>query len=80
MTTKERKAFEALRGALWEMNHMGGDDRGGYCICPCADGSAPDKKHSSGCVDARAALAKAEALERPPTPTEARRRVLENNP
>lgn len=42
--------------ALSQMNHMGGDERGGYCICPKKDGSAPDDQHSSGCADARAAL------------------------
>lgn len=48
--------LEALKG----MNHMGGDERGGYCICPRQDGSAPDERHATICVDARKAIAKAE--------------------
>jgi hypothetical protein len=54
-------AAPELYAALKYLNHMGGDERGGYCICPRNDGSAPDKKHSTGCADARAAIAKAEA-------------------
>jgi hypothetical protein len=49
-----------LFNALKYMNHMGGDERGGYCICPCKNGSAPDEKHSTGCVDARRAIARVE--------------------
>lgn len=45
--------------ALMGMNHMGGDDRGGYCICPLNNGNAPHAKHSTGCQIARYALAKA---------------------
>jgi len=48
-----------LLAALTGLNHMGGDERGGYCICPRKDGSAPDAQHSTACADARAALAKA---------------------
>lgn len=48
-----------LLAALEALNHMGGDERGGYCICPRNDGSAPDRLHSTGCAQARAALAKA---------------------
>lgn len=46
--------------ALKYMNHMGGDERGGYCICPCKDGSAPDHRHATVCANARQAIAKAE--------------------
>ena len=49
------KLLEAL---VW-MNHMGGDARGGYCICPRNNGSAPDEKHATFCVDARRAIAAA---------------------
>lgn len=42
------------------MNHMGGDESGGYCICPRQDGSAPDDEHSTGCADARALLREVE--------------------
>jgi hypothetical protein len=47
-----------LLRALQAMNHMGGDERGGYCICPLKDGSAPNERHASVCADARAAIAK----------------------
>lgn len=50
-----------LLTALVTMNHMGGDERGGYCICPRQDGSAPDSQHATGCTQARAAIAKATA-------------------
>ncbi len=50
-----------LLAALEEMNHMGGDDRGGYCICPLKDGSASDRDHATVCKDARQAIAKATA-------------------
>ena len=49
-----------LLAALRILNHMGGDERGGYCICPRSDGSAPNEKHSTGCAMARAAISKAE--------------------
>ena len=32
----------------------------GYCICPLLDGSAPDEKHASSCVDARRAIRRIE--------------------
>jgi len=48
--------LEALKG----LNHMGGDERGGYCICPLKDGSAPDAKHATSCANARQVIAKAE--------------------
>ena len=48
-----------LLAALEGMNHMGGDDRGGYCICPLADGSRPDDEHSTTCDMARAAIREA---------------------
>ena len=48
-----------LYNALLYLNHMGGDDRGGYCICPKHDGSAPDEQHATSCADARKALRKA---------------------
>jgi len=54
-----RKAAPLLLAALQGLNHMGGDDRGGYCICPCNDGSAPSHKHSTACRDARIAIAAA---------------------
>lgn len=47
---------EQLVDALRGLNQMGGDDRGGYCVCPEQDGSAPDNYHSTACVSARAAL------------------------
>jgi len=53
-------AAPVLYEALKYMNHMGGDERGGYCICPLRDGSAPDHKHASSCMAARQALAKVE--------------------
>jgi hypothetical protein len=53
-------AYDALLDALKGMNHMGGDERGGYCICPLKDGSAPDTKHATSCMDARRAIANAE--------------------
>ena len=49
-------AYPRLVAALFCMNHMGGDERDGYCICPRNDGSATDSKHSSGCADVRALL------------------------
>jgi len=58
-----RGAAPELLAALEQLNHMGGDERGGYCICAMNDGSAPDRKHSSGCADARAAIAKARGKE-----------------
>jgi hypothetical protein len=64
-------AHDALVRALRQLNHMGGDDRGGYCICPRQDGSAADDQHSSGCADARAALNLAEG-EKSPTGGESR--------
>lgn len=48
-----------LLHALIGMNHMGGDERGGYCICPLNDGSKPDERHATVCSDARKAIAKA---------------------
>lgn len=48
-----------MLAALQGLNHMGGDDRGCYCICPCNDGSAPSHKHSTACRDARIAIAAA---------------------
>lgn len=53
-------AAPELYEALKQMNHMCGDERGGYCICPRNDGSATDNEHATFCVDARAAIAKAE--------------------
>lgn len=53
-------AAPELLEALKSMNCMGGDERGGYCICPRNDGSAPKEKHSTTCNDAREAIAKAE--------------------
>jgi hypothetical protein len=52
-------AAPLLLAVLISMNHMGGDDRGGYCICPLNDGSAPNHKHATVCADARTAIAKA---------------------
>lgn len=64
--TADHYALKPVLGAgpemlevLQSMNHMGGDDRGGYCICPLQDGSAPEHKHASICSDARSAIAKA---------------------
>ena len=50
------KAYPRLVEMLRTMNHMCGDHRGGYCICPRNDGSAPDEKHASGCADVRSLL------------------------
>lgn len=52
-------AAPELLNALLYLNHMGGDDRGGYCICPKNDGIAPDAKHATSCADARKAIRKA---------------------
>lgn len=61
---KERDRLKAINdellAALKNLNHMGGDERGGYCICPCGDGSAPDEKHATSCANARNAIAKAQ--------------------
>ena len=54
---------EEMRELLASMNHMGGDERGGYCICPINDGSAPDVKHATICAEARALLAELEPKE-----------------
>ena len=51
-------AAPKLLKVLQAMNHMGGDVRGGYCICPLHDGSAPDEQHASVCADARAVIRK----------------------
>lgn len=51
--SEDSRAMKVLEA----MNHMGGDERGGYCICPLNDGSAPDHKHATICADARRALA-----------------------
>jgi len=59
-----------LLEVLKEINHMGGDERGGYCICPLNDGSAPDHKHSSSCADARAVIATVEKESTPWTTSE----------
>lgn len=53
-------AAPELFNVLKYMNHMGGDERGGYCICPLNNGSAPDKKHSTSCADARKVIARIE--------------------
>ncbi len=45
-----------LETALRSLNNMGGDERGGYCICPLNDGSAPDAKHATACANVRRAL------------------------
>jgi hypothetical protein len=45
-----------LLAAIEAINHV---TKGGYCICPCADGNKPDANHSTGCADVRAAIAKA---------------------
>lgn len=54
-------ASKELYAALKSMNHMGGDPRGGYCICPRHDGSRPDIEHSTACADARQAIRKVES-------------------
>ena len=54
-----RDAAPELLALLESMNHMGGDERGGYCICPLNNGSAPYHKHATVCAAARALLAKA---------------------
>lgn len=68
VATVYRKAlvplFAAAPGmlkALQALNQMGGDERGGYCVCPLNDGSAPDERHATACAMARAAIAKATA-------------------
>ena len=48
-----------LLQTLEGLNHMGGDERGGYCICPKKDGSAPDEQHATTCSDARKAIRQA---------------------
>lgn len=48
--------------AMKALNHMGGDERGGYCICPLNDGSAEDERHATCCAGARKALVKAEGI------------------
>ena len=53
---RRANAYPRLVALVQMMNHMGGDERGGYCICPLNDGSAPDSRHASGCADARALL------------------------
>lgn len=55
-------AAKEMLTALEGMNHMGGDERGGYCICPLNDGSAPHSEHATCCQDARYAVAKARNL------------------
>lgn len=61
-TTEPEKTADLLAAApfllatLEGLNHMGGDDRGGYCICPKKDGSAPDHQHATSCSDARKAI------------------------
>lgn len=52
-------AAPELLAALSGLNHRGGDDQGGYCICPRKNGNAPNAEHSTGCANARAAIAKA---------------------
>lgn len=52
-------AAKEMLSALEGLNHMGGDKRGGYCICPVHNGTAPHAEHSSNCQDARYAIAKA---------------------
>ena len=52
-------AAPELLSLVVSMNHMGGDERGGYCICPRNDGSSPDEMHATICVDARATIARA---------------------
>ena len=59
MTQTNQRGYSELLAALKGLNHMGGDERGGYCICPLKDGSAPDNKHATSCADARQAIAKA---------------------
>jgi len=56
-------AYDLLH-ALEGMNHMGGDERGGYCICPVNDGSAPDIRHATSCENARQAIRKATKREK----------------
>ena len=48
-----------LLAALEAQNHMGGDLRGGYCVCPRNNGADPDELHATNCVIARAAIARA---------------------
>ena len=52
-----------LLDALIGMNHIAGDDPGGYCICPKNDGSASDERHSTSCADARKAIRNAEGVQ-----------------
>ncbi len=63
-TAAERDRLKAINAelltALKNLNHMGGDERGGYCICPRNNGSAPNEKHATSCADARNAIANAE--------------------
>ena len=66
MYADERSGYKAayialapeMYKVLAQMNHMGGDDRGGYCICPRGDGSALDEEHATCCKDARQLLAR----------------------
>ena len=52
-----------LLDVLIGMNHIAGDDPGGYCICPKNDGSASDERHSTSCADARKAIRNAEGVQ-----------------
>lgn len=63
-TLHVERSYAELVDALAVLNHMGGDDRRGYCICPRKDGSAPDSKHATDCASARAALLNAGHLRR----------------
>lgn len=49
-------AAKLMLSALVGMNHV---TDGGYCICPCKDGHATARHHSTNCADSRAAIAKA---------------------
>ena len=55
------RAAPDLLAAMQGLNHMGGDERGGWCVCAWHDGSAPDEQHSTACADGRAAIRKARA-------------------
>jgi len=62
---RARATVAEFRTLLQSMNHMGGDPRGGYCICIKNDGSVADRWHASHCVDARALLGRLDAESKP---------------
>lgn len=65
-----RTEVAALRDRIRELemyvasiNHMGGDERGGYCICPKNNGAAPDERHATVCAEAREIVRTSKSLD-----------------